>query len=306
MSLIFMLLIGVLILSLIIAIGVFVYRDSQEHNMDPVVWTLIAVLVPNLIGFIIYLVVRSNKNDTLRCPSCHQPIDIDYVKCPHCGAKLKGTCSNCGKPINPEWNSCPYCSHDIDKETINLNKENSNITDNYEQNNTFTYSEGDYSKADNKNKNKKGLKIIIGIFIALIVLIFITVIVSFAGFNTMTSTSVSNVSVMETSSETPVIVNEILGKGSKSTMKSKYHYWNGTKQKKVDVEAGETVEIEYSSIVEDGELEIKLYSSVVNMSLPTNEEGKYSYTADKDEELVIEIIGNRTKGEYSIETEIVE
>ncbi len=305
---IFPFLIVVLILSLLIAIGVFVYRDAKEHNMDPVVWTLIAVLVPNLIGFIIYLVVRSNKKDTLKCPSCHQAINEDYVKCPHCGVRLKGTCSNCGKPINPEWNSCPYCSHDIDEETINLNKGTIDGSENHDENKTFTYNDGSYNKEDNKKKGNKGLKIIIGIFIALIIFIFITAIVGFVGFNTVTSTGISNVSVMETSSETPVIVSEILGKGSKSTMKSKYKYWNGVEQKRVDVKAGETVEIRYSSKVEDGDLEIKLYDehSKFVEEFPTNDDGEYSYTADGTGKIVVRVNGHGTKGEYAIETEIVE
>jgi RNA polymerase subunit RPABC4/transcription elongation factor Spt4 len=83
--------------------------------MDPVIWTLIVVLVPNLIGFIVYIVVRSGKKEELKCPSCGKSVDSEYVKCPYCGKMLKGTCTRCGKVVNPDWESCPYCSTNIDK-----------------------------------------------------------------------------------------------------------------------------------------------------------------------------------------------
>ena len=55
--------VGVMISIFVIAmvipvlIGVYVYRDASDRGMNAVLWTLVAVLAPSLIGFIIYLLV---------------------------------------------------------------------------------------------------------------------------------------------------------------------------------------------------------------------------------------------------------
>lgn len=285
-----------LIIALIVSIGVFVYRDAPAHGMDPLVWTLIAVLVPNLIGFIIYLVIRSNNKDNLKCPSCNKSVKSEYAKCPYCGIMLKGTCSNCGKAINSDWESCPYCSTEIDKSS-------SQYSEGFKENISFSDINTDYNNSYHKKNGSKGLKIIIGIFIALIISFFIMILFSFVSFN-----SVSNVSVMETSSDVPIKVNELLGKGSKATMKSSYRYWDGSKEKNITVYKGGILKILYSSKVEDGELEINLYDSKMKLikSFPTNDKGTYSLTAEDNGEYLIEVVGTKTKGEYSVEIEKID
>jgi len=92
-----------------ILIGVYVYRDSKLRNMNAALWTIIAVITPMLIGFIIYLLVRSSHSD-LKCPSCAFSVTEQFVVCPNCGAKLKDTCPNCGIPVEPSWSVCPKCT----------------------------------------------------------------------------------------------------------------------------------------------------------------------------------------------------
>ena len=46
-----------------ILIGVYVYRDANRRGMNAVMWTLIALIAPSLLGFIIYLLVRSSYSD---------------------------------------------------------------------------------------------------------------------------------------------------------------------------------------------------------------------------------------------------
>ena len=48
------------LLTVPVMVGVYVYRDSRRRGMSAVVWTLIAVAAPALIGFIIYLLIRGN------------------------------------------------------------------------------------------------------------------------------------------------------------------------------------------------------------------------------------------------------
>ncbi|MBQ3011037.1 MAG: zinc ribbon domain-containing protein [Methanocorpusculum sp.] len=93
-------------------IGVYVYRDAKRRNMNAVLWTIIAVLAPSLIGFIIYLLVRTNYSN-LKCPRCDAPVTESYVVCPKCGAKLRATCPNCSTPVEADWKVCPKCAETL-------------------------------------------------------------------------------------------------------------------------------------------------------------------------------------------------
>lgn len=100
-----------LALAIFVGISIFIYKDALKHGMDPWMWVVIAVFVPNLIGLIIYFIVRSNKKEEkVKCVQCGSPIDDEYKLCPYCGAELSLHCSNCGKKISLEWQICPYCS----------------------------------------------------------------------------------------------------------------------------------------------------------------------------------------------------
>ena len=106
----FMLMIIVALLPLLI--GVYVYRDSKRRGMNAVLWTLIAILAPSLIGFIIYLLVRGNYSN-LKCPRCDAIVTEQYVVCPKCGAKLKPSCPNCSTPVESDWTVCPKCAQPL-------------------------------------------------------------------------------------------------------------------------------------------------------------------------------------------------
>ena len=95
-----------------ILIGVYVYRDAKRRNMNAPLWTLIAILAPSLIGFIIYLLVRGNYSN-LKCPRCDTTVTEQYVVCPKCGAKLRPSCPNCSAPVEPDWAVCPKCAQPL-------------------------------------------------------------------------------------------------------------------------------------------------------------------------------------------------
>lgn len=108
-TVIFSLVVLVALLTIPIMIGVYVYRDAKRWGMNAMAWTLIAVVAPALIGFIIYLLVRGNSPD-LQCPQCAEPVTEQYVICPHCGAKLRPACPNCSFPVEADWKVCPKCA----------------------------------------------------------------------------------------------------------------------------------------------------------------------------------------------------
>ena len=108
-TVIFSLVVLVALLTIPVMIGVYVYRDAKRRGMNAMAWTLIAVVAPALIGFIIYLLVRGNPPD-LQCPQCAEPVTEQYVICPHCGAKLRPACPNCSFPVEADWKVCPKCA----------------------------------------------------------------------------------------------------------------------------------------------------------------------------------------------------
>lgn len=98
-----------------ILIGVYVYRDARRRRMNAVVWTLVAVLAPTFIGFIIYLLVRSGYAD-LACSRCGAAVSAEYVVCPQCGAALRAACPSCRTPVEPDWKVCPRCAVPLPEE----------------------------------------------------------------------------------------------------------------------------------------------------------------------------------------------
>lgn len=116
MSIINVLLVYVIFMGIIVGlpvmIGVYVYRDAKRRNMNAVLWTLIAIVAPSLIGFIIYLCVRGSYDD-LRCARCNAAVSQQYIVCPSCGAKLKPVCTNCNEPVESDWTVCPKCAQPL-------------------------------------------------------------------------------------------------------------------------------------------------------------------------------------------------
>jgi Phospholipase_D-nuclease N-terminal len=61
----------------------YVYADARRRAMRPVLWTLIAALIPNLLGFLLYFALR--QPILLPCPGCGRPIATEQRFCSWCG-----------------------------------------------------------------------------------------------------------------------------------------------------------------------------------------------------------------------------
>ena len=100
-----------------IMVIVWVYRDAERRGMNGVLWALL-VFVGNLIGLIIYLIVRNEAvrapgPSTAVCPSCQKSVESGFAYCPHCGKPMRLVCAQCGKPMEKEWKTCPHCGEKI-------------------------------------------------------------------------------------------------------------------------------------------------------------------------------------------------
>jgi hypothetical protein len=76
------------ILAVYVLLTGYVYADASRRGMPPVAWALIVVLVPNCIGFVLYLLLR--KPLTHPCPGCGNGVSPDAAFCPRCGQSQMG------------------------------------------------------------------------------------------------------------------------------------------------------------------------------------------------------------------------
>lgn len=108
-----------LLMALWIAVIVWVYRDAERRGMNGILWALL-VFIGNLIGLLIYLIVRNDvvtspatSVSAQSCPQCQKPVSPNFEFCPHCGARMEASCAQCKKPIEKTWAACPYCGNRI-------------------------------------------------------------------------------------------------------------------------------------------------------------------------------------------------
>lgn len=102
-----------------IMVIVWVYRDAERRGMNGILWALL-VFIGNIIGLIIYLILRSDaafatktEPATQTCPKCQKQVSVSYTFCPYCAAKLHTVCPECGKPIEKDWKACPHCGEKL-------------------------------------------------------------------------------------------------------------------------------------------------------------------------------------------------
>lgn len=74
--------VGLFAAAFVLALG-YVYGDAARRGMSPGLWTLIAFMVPNLVGFLLYFLLRTPLLKP--CRQCGQGIAPGLAFCPSCG-----------------------------------------------------------------------------------------------------------------------------------------------------------------------------------------------------------------------------
>ena len=85
----------------------YVYGDAKRRGMRQGVWTLVAALVPNALGFIAYFLLREPVLQP--CASCGATARRDLAFCPQCGSPLRTICPACRRPLEAAWSHCGHC-----------------------------------------------------------------------------------------------------------------------------------------------------------------------------------------------------
>ena len=85
----------------------YVYADARRRGMRHIMWTLLALFIPNAIGVILYFILRE---PLLRaCTMCGSMVSQGFAFCSKCGTALAHACPQCRSAVRPEWSHCTKC-----------------------------------------------------------------------------------------------------------------------------------------------------------------------------------------------------
>jgi RNA polymerase subunit RPABC4/transcription elongation factor Spt4 len=96
---------------LVLIVG-YIYADAKRRGMRPVLWTLLAIFIPNAIGIILYFVLRDPL--LIVCTNCSAPARQGFTFCPKCGHAMAPACPGCRRAVERGWTHCPYCGATLD------------------------------------------------------------------------------------------------------------------------------------------------------------------------------------------------
>jgi RNA polymerase subunit RPABC4/transcription elongation factor Spt4 len=85
----------------------YVNGDAKRRGMRHVMWTLLAIFIPNAIGIILYFVLREPLPRP--CPRCNTMVKPAFAFCPQCGSEIQKACPSCRRPVEVGWANCAYC-----------------------------------------------------------------------------------------------------------------------------------------------------------------------------------------------------
>jgi RNA polymerase subunit RPABC4/transcription elongation factor Spt4 len=101
---------GSILFFFVLLVG-YVNRDAKRRGMNSTVWTILVLIIPNGIGFIIYFVVRQPVRGA--CPQCGATMNPAFNYCPRCKCLLHPVCPQCHRAIEVGAAFCPYCSAEL-------------------------------------------------------------------------------------------------------------------------------------------------------------------------------------------------
>jgi hypothetical protein len=85
----------------------YVYGDARRRRMNHVLWTLLAIFIPNAIGIILYFILRDPV--PMPCPACGTAAPKGHAFCASCGAAVRAACPQCRQPVEAGWRMCAHC-----------------------------------------------------------------------------------------------------------------------------------------------------------------------------------------------------
>ena len=100
------LLVGIVTGCWILFLG-YINRDAKRRGMSPTLWTVIAIVIPNALGIILYFVLRQPL--LILCPQCGRAGQVGFSFCSYCSCRLGPSCSRCHRTVRSSDLYCPSC-----------------------------------------------------------------------------------------------------------------------------------------------------------------------------------------------------
>ncbi|MFZ0864254.1 MAG: zinc ribbon domain-containing protein [Candidatus Sulfotelmatobacter sp.] len=94
----------------ILLIG-YVNRDAGRRGMSRVLWTLLAIFIPNALGIVLYFILRKPRIE--KCPQCGAIVEPGFGFCPRCRYRLSPVCAQCQRSVHAGDKFCPYCGGEL-------------------------------------------------------------------------------------------------------------------------------------------------------------------------------------------------
>lgn len=106
-----LLLIGPAAMALYVVLVGYIFADAKRRGMRHVMWTLLAVFIPNAIGIILYFLLREPMPAT--CQACGTLVKGTFAFCPKCGTVLRPSCPQCQRAVETGWTACAWCGQKL-------------------------------------------------------------------------------------------------------------------------------------------------------------------------------------------------
>ena len=106
---------GTVLACYVLLIG-YVNRDAGRRGMSRLLWTLLAIFIPNALGIVLYFILRKPRPST--CPQCGATVEPGFGFCPRCRYRLNPVCPHCQRGVQAGDKFCPYCGGEVGGATL--------------------------------------------------------------------------------------------------------------------------------------------------------------------------------------------
>lgn len=84
----------------------YINRDAKRRDMNSVLWTVVAIVIPNALGILLYFLLRQRLSGPL--------VDVrvastTHGSCPQCGYSFCTSCPQCGGTVDVGDHYCRTC-----------------------------------------------------------------------------------------------------------------------------------------------------------------------------------------------------
>jgi RNA polymerase subunit RPABC4/transcription elongation factor Spt4 len=94
----------------------YVNRDARRRGMSSLLWTLVAIFIPNCLGILLYFLLRQPLQTA--CAQCGNTVQTGFNFCPRCSCQLSSSCPKCQRVVGGNDVYCPYCGTSLRNQTV--------------------------------------------------------------------------------------------------------------------------------------------------------------------------------------------